>query len=136
MALRFESLNKISRFMTFLERILVMPMHMFLTAVCLGKVRYVRYVQYDCNFRTLHPCNMSCIPAYCRIWACSSLQYQYLLADINGHSPVLINFLSVLMHQLKNHSLVLDGYPKKHQAIADSNGRLVMRLQSMGVLSQ
>lgn len=47
MALRFESLNKISRFMTFLERILVMPVHMlFLTAVCLGKVRYVQYVQY------------------------------------------------------------------------------------------
>ena len=57
MALRFESLNKISRFVTFLERILVMPMHVFfLTAVCLGKVRYVRY---DCNFRMLHPCNMS-----------------------------------------------------------------------------
>lgn len=38
-ALRFESLNKISRFMTFLERIFIMPMHMLhLTAVCLGKV--------------------------------------------------------------------------------------------------
>lgn len=57
-----------------LERLLVMPMHMlFLTALCLGKVRYVRYVQYDCNFRMLHPCNMSLIPTYCRIWACSSL---------------------------------------------------------------
>lgn len=60
MAFRFESLNKISRFMAFLERILLIPMHMlFLTAVCLGKVQYVQYVQYDCNFRMLHPCNMS-----------------------------------------------------------------------------
>lgn len=39
MALRFESLEKISRFMTFLERIFIMPMHMLhLTAVCLDKV--------------------------------------------------------------------------------------------------
>jgi len=57
--------------MIFLERILVMLMHMlFLTAVCLGEVWYV---QYDCSFRMLHPCNTSRIAAYCRIGTCSSL---------------------------------------------------------------
>lgn len=37
MALRFKSLNKISRFMT-LERIFIMPMHMLHLTVVLGKV--------------------------------------------------------------------------------------------------
>lgn len=38
MALRFESLNKISRFVTFLERIFIMPMHMLHLTTVLGKV--------------------------------------------------------------------------------------------------
>lgn len=60
MAFRFKSLNTISRFMTFLERIFIMPMHMLhLTAVCLGKVWYIHY-----SFKMLHPCNMPYIPAF------------------------------------------------------------------------
>lgn len=39
MALRFESLNKTSRFMSFLERIFIVHMHMLhLNAVCFGKL--------------------------------------------------------------------------------------------------
>lgn len=92
-ALRFESLNKI-RFMTFLERIFIIPMHILhLAAVCLGKVWYTQYVWYDCNFRTLHPCNMPCIPVFAGLgyWdtstsSCGKTWY--------GQSWVLINFLS------------------------------------------
>lgn len=39
MALLFESLNKISRFLTSLERIFIRPVHVLhLISVCLGKV--------------------------------------------------------------------------------------------------